>query len=175
MPLVLIGYRGVGKTTVAKRLALALGWEWVDSDAEIERRAGKPIATIFAEEGEPSFRDLEAMVLDDLSNRRLVIAAGGGIVIRKENRALLKERATVVWLTADAETIHQRLASDPTTATRRPNLTGKPDREEIAHLLATREPLYRACADCVINTVGRSPEEVAGEIIDRLRLASEPP
>ena len=79
MILTLIGYRAVGKTTLAKLLAERLGWDWIDADVEIERRAGKSIARIFAEEGEPAFRDLEAKVIADLCRRdRLVLAAGGG-------------------------------------------------------------------------------------------------
>ena len=101
MNLVLIGYRGTGKTTVAQQLARRLGWDWVDSDVEVELRAGTSIATIFAERGEPVFRDLETAVLKELVEReRVVIAAGGGAVVRPENRLLLKKADLVVWLTA---------------------------------------------------------------------------
>ena len=79
MILTLIGYRATGKTTLAGLLAERLGWDWIDADVEIERRAGKSIACIFAEDGEPAFRDLEAQVIADLCRRdRLVLAAGGG-------------------------------------------------------------------------------------------------
>ena len=79
-PLVLIGYRGAGKTTVAQQLALALGWEWIDADVEVELRAGKSIAAIFADDGEQVFRDWEAQTLaDSLRRERVVLAAGGGV------------------------------------------------------------------------------------------------
>ena len=77
--LILIGYRATGKTTLARLLAQRLGWDWIDADVEIERQAGKSIARMFAEDGEPAFRDLEARVIADLCGRpRLVLAAGGG-------------------------------------------------------------------------------------------------
>src|SRR5262245_17675413 len=100
MLLILIGYRGTGKTTVARHLGLKLGWDWVDADVEVELRAGKSIAAMFTDEGETYFRDLESQVLVDLVRReRLVLAAGGGVVLREENRAALRGPDTrVVWL-----------------------------------------------------------------------------
>src|SRR5882762_6964820 len=101
----LIGYLGTGKTTVARQLALALGWDWVDADVEVELRAGRSIAAIFADRGEPAFRDLEATILADLIGRdREVLALGGGIVLRATNRTLLDQAGHVVWLIAAAET-----------------------------------------------------------------------
>ena len=91
MILTLIGYRATGKTTLARLLAERLGWDWIDADAEIERRAGKAIARIFAEEGEPAFRDLEAQAIADLCRRdRLVLAAGGGAPLRPESRRAMR-------------------------------------------------------------------------------------
>ncbi len=82
MTIVLIGYRGTGKTTVAQRLALRLGWDWVDADVEVELAAGKSIANIFADDGEPAFRDLESrQLLGLLEHPQTVIAAGGGVVM----------------------------------------------------------------------------------------------
>ena len=87
----LIGYRGAGKTTVAAELARRLGWDWIDADVEIERRAGKSIAAIFADSGEPAFRELEAAVVADLSRRdRAVLALGGGAVLRDDNRQAIR-------------------------------------------------------------------------------------
>jgi shikimate kinase len=86
----LIGYRGTGKSTVARHLALRLGWVWVDADVEVELRAGKSIAAIFADDGEAAFRNLESVVVADLCRRqRAVLALGGGAVLREANRAAI--------------------------------------------------------------------------------------
>lgn len=160
----LIGYRGTGKTAVARELARRLGWPWADADALLEERHGRTIAQIFAEGGEATFRDLEASLLEDLCGRReLVIATGGGVVLRPRNRERLRDAGLVVWLTADPATVWQRIQGDPTTAARRPTLTvGGP--AEVEELLCLREPLYRECAHLTVNTVGRSPEEIAAQI-----------
>src|SRR3954469_21824342 len=98
MNVFLIGYRGSGKSTVAAALAKQLGWPWMDADAELERRAGKTIKQIFAEQGELAFRDLESAVLADLVKPgRQIIALGGGVVLRDANRRLLAGRGKVVW------------------------------------------------------------------------------
>jgi shikimate kinase len=171
MNLVLIGYRATGKTTLARLLAQKLGWDWTDADVEIERRAGKPIARIFAEDGEPAFRDLEARAIADLCRRpRLVLAAGGGAPLRAESRQAMRAGGRVVWLTAVPETILARMSGDATTALRRPNLTDKGPLEEIVHLLALRAPMYREAAHLTVDTEGRSPEDLAAEILARLDL-----
>ena len=93
----LVGPRGSGKTTVARLLAGRLGWGWVDADDELERRAGRSVRRVFAEEGEAGFRELEAAVLRELCGlRRHVLATGGGAVLREDNRALLRSTARVV-------------------------------------------------------------------------------
>lgn len=172
MLVALIGFRGTGKTTVAKHLALLLGWDWVDSDVEVELRAGKSIKAIFADDGESRFRDVEAAVLADLVTRnRLVIASGGGVVLRPVNRDLLRQLDCVVWLVASVDTILERLAQDPTTGDRRPGLTTLSDRAEIEHLLAEREPFYQQVADYQVDTADRSPREIAAEIAAHLNLA----
>jgi shikimate kinase len=170
MFLALIGYRGSGKTAVAKFAARRLGWDWVDADVEIELQAGKSIAEIFEDGGEPAFRDLESGLLDDLLFRdRTVLALGGGVVLRDENRRLLRSacdagRGKVVWLKALPETLHQRIAADAATATRRPQLTADGGLEEVRQLLAAREPFYRQSADLEIDTEGKTVEAVAEEI-----------
>jgi shikimate kinase len=156
----LIGYRGSGKTTVARILAERLGWSWLDADTQLEARHGCTIRHIFAEEGEVGFRDKEERMLDELSQyRQHVIATGGGIVLRPANRDKLKN-SYVVWLTADAATLWQRINQDSTTAERRPNLTSG-GLAEVEHLLCQREPLYRSCADLIVDTTNRTPEEIA--------------
>ncbi len=175
MNLLLIGYRGTGKTTVAQHLGLALGWDWVDADVEIELRAGKSIQAIFADDGEPAFRKLESAVLTDLLSRdRQVLALGGGVVVRSENRQCIQEArklaatncgaARVIWLTADAETLFERITADATTAARRPNLTAGGGIDEVRRLLREREPWYRECADLIVDTGDKSPDEISHEI-----------
>src|SRR5262245_39434407 len=113
MNIFLIGYRGSGKTTVAAALGQRLGWPWIDADAELERQAGKSIKEIFAEGGEASFRDLESTVLSKLVAReRHVVALGGGAILREANRALLRGRGKIVWLTAAPETLFARISAD---------------------------------------------------------------
>ena len=175
MNLVLIGYRATGKTTLARHLAQRLGWDWIDADVEIEHRAGKSIARIFAEQGEPAFRDLEAEVIADLCGRapragRLVVAAGGGAPLREESRRAMRNSGQVVWLTATPETILARMTGDATTADRRPSLTNRPPREEIVQLLGRREPIYRESAHLIVDTEGKSPEQLADEILAGLKL-----
>lgn len=174
MNLVLIGYRATGKTTLARLLAQRLGWQWTDADVEIERRAGKSIARIFAEDGEPAFRDLEAEVIADLCRReRLVLAAGGGAPLRPESRETMRASGKVVWLKALPETILARMSGDASTAARRPKLTQQGGLGEVIELLAKREPVYRQSAHLEVDTEGKSPEAIAAEILDRAGLASD--
>lgn len=170
MNLILIGYRGTGKSTVARLLAARLGWAWVDSDAEIEREAGATIAEIFAREGEAGFRDREAAVVARLlENDNRVVALGGGAVLREESRQSLAAAGRVVWLRATAETIHQRLSADPSTVTGRPNLTASGGMPEIRDLLQRREAIYQQCADLEVDTENKDPAAVANEILFRLK------
>jgi shikimate kinase len=171
MILTLIGYRATGKTTLARLLAARLGWDWIDADVEIERRAGTTIARMFAEQGEPAFRDLEARVIADLCRQdRLVVAAGGGAPLRSESRQAMHEAGKVVWLTARPETILMRMSGDTTTTTRRPDLTDKGPLEEIIHLLEVRTPIYQESAHLVVDTEGKTPAELADEIIAELKI-----
>jgi shikimate kinase len=165
MSIALIGFRGTGKSTVARLLALALGWDWVDADVEVELRAGKSITAIFADQGEDWFRALEAQVLTDFCDRStIVLAAGGGAVVRPDNRAALKRTGAVVWLTAPPETLWERIRADRSTAERRPGLTSLGGLEEVRMLLERREPLYRESADLQVSTSGKTPDDVCQEI-----------
>jgi shikimate kinase len=164
----LIGYRCTGKTTVARLLAEKLGWDWIDADSVLEARYGKTIRQIFAEEGEVGFRDKEETSFGELCQlQRYVIATGGGVILREVNRQWMRSVGKVVWLTADAETIWQRLQADQASAERRPPLTIG-GLAEVEETLKMREPLYRGCADLIISTAGRSTEKIARQIADLL-------
>jgi len=157
----LVGYRGTGKSTVARLLAHHLRWSWLDADDVIEKKAGMSIRQLFEVEGEAGFRRRESAVLEELCGlSRHVVATGGGVVLSGANRKRLRAAGRVVWLTADAQTIRRRLEKDRTTSERRPVLTVG-GLAEIKELLRAREPLYRAVADVTVDTCGRTPEQVA--------------
>lgn len=176
MLLSLIGYRGTGKSTVAQHVAQALGWGWVDADVELERRAGKTIREIFATDGEPAFRAMESAVLADLCRLdKQVLALGGGVVLREDNRQRIQAAGPVAWLVASPETLAQRITADAHTAQRRPNLTHAGGITEIIATLALRHPFYRDCASVVVDTEGKSAPQVAAEIVTWLRGQGELP
>ncbi len=169
-PVFLIGYRATGKSTVARLLAERLDCDWIDADDLVEERAGKSIAAIFAEDGEPAFRDLEAEIVAELcGRRRLVVALGGGAVLREASRTAVRQAGTVAWLTADVETIARRLAADQSTASRRPSLTDAGVVAEIQSVLTQREPIYRECATFEVDTEHKTPAEVVEAILATLQ------
>ena len=166
MNLVLIGYRGTGKSTVGKVLAACLGRELVSTDKEIERRAGCSIPDIVKDHGWEHFRDLESEVCRDLAGRHhLVIDTGGGVVLRQQNVDSLKLNGRLFWLTASVDTIAQRIGGD----TQRPSLTGaKSFVDEIQEVLHERTPKYQAASDHVISTDERSISEIVEIILQVL-------
>ncbi|QDU74513.1 Shikimate kinase 2 [Bremerella volcania] len=169
MNLALIGYRGTGKSHVARLLAGQLKWPLVDADIHVEKQAGKSIADIFAEVGEPGFRDLESQALIELTQgSHYVLSLGGGVILREENRQRIADCCFTVWLTASPEEIARRLSGDASTQARRPSLTGKSTLEEIEEVLARRIPLYRQSANLTVDTEGKSPQEVTQTILDQL-------
>lgn len=166
MVVTLIGYRGTGKTSVAGPLAARLGFEAVDADAEIERRTGRSIRQIFADEGEAGFRTRERDVMAEfLARTRLVIAAGGGAVLDGDTRARIRAAGPAVWLRASVDTIERQLAGDTATRDRRPDLTPAGGRGEIEQMLAIREPIYRQCATITVDIDGRSLAAIVEEIL----------
>jgi shikimate kinase len=140
-------------------------------DAEVERRVGQTIADIFAQQGEPAFREMEAALLAELCGReRLVVATGGGVVLRADSRARMRESGLVVWLHADADTLWGRIQKDATTASRRPALAGG-GRDEVVRVLAQREALYRECAHLLVDTSACTPEEAVERALAALAAA----
>jgi shikimate kinase len=166
----LIGYRGTGKSTAARLVAQRLGLLWIDADVHVEELSGRTIREIFQAEGEAGFRDRESAVIRELTARdRLVIAAGGGAILRPDNFQAIKSSGMVVWLVAAPETIERRLAADPTTNARRPALTAFGGSDEIRQLLSERDHLYRSCADLIVETDDCTPERVAEQIVEAFR------
>lgn len=164
----LIGYRGTGKSTVGKRLARRLQWDWVDADNEIERRAGRTIKDIFTTDGEPVFRQMERDVIADLLQRdHLVLSTGGGAILNADTRKELRAAGPVFWLVATIETIASRILQDASTSSRRPNLTTG-GIAEIREVLAKREPLYQECAHVAVNTEGLRLMDIVNKIVDQL-------
>ncbi|HEV8539523.1 MAG TPA: shikimate kinase [Nitrospiraceae bacterium] len=162
MNIVLIGYRGTGKSSVGKILAERLGRQLVSTDAEIIKRAGRSIPEIVKQSGWDYFRDLEAEVCRDLAGKDgLIIDTGGGIILRQDNVDRLKATGRLFWLMAEIPTIIDRIGRD----TERPSLTGtKSFLDEIAEVLEERRPQYRAAADYLIGTDGQSLLQVADTI-----------
>jgi shikimate kinase len=169
----LIGFSGTGKTNVGLALAGLLDYEYVDTDLQIEANTGRSVPAIFAEDGEPAFRELERAALDKLCEGDYqVIATGGGIILLKENRVAMTANGYVVCLEARPETIYVRLLLDSATrrdAADRPLLKSDDPFSRIAGLKAQRQPFY-AEADWTIHTDFLSPDEVAAEIVQVLPL-----
>lgn len=175
MVITLIGYRGCGKSSVAPELAGRLGWSWTDSDPLIEQRAGCSIREIFESEGEAGFRLRESQVLAELlAGDRLVLAAGGGAILAADNRERMRAAGPVVWLQASAATLAGRIAADITSAQRRPSLTGQSITDEVAGVLAVREPLYRQAATLIVDAEGATPQQIAARICQQLGLPVGP-
>ncbi|MCK6456805.1 MAG: shikimate kinase [Phycisphaerae bacterium] len=165
MNLVLVGPRGSGKTTIGRLLADRLGRAFFDTDDLVAATAGATLREIFARFGEARFRDLESEVIRSLAERDCcVIALGGGALLRPANSEVLRPRATFVWLRAPIGTLVRRVMEDPQSAAQRPPLTSHGPHEEMARIVADREPLYLAVADRIVETGDRSPAEIAGEI-----------
>ena len=161
MMIALTGFMGSGKTTVGKVLADFLGCPFMDLDDLVVKKAGKSIPDIFAQDGEPAFRQLEAQVLrktvEKYAESTAVLALGGGAVLAPSSAALLHEKTVCIYLRASLETLLARLEGET---------AGRPLADaSLADRLASREPIYEETAHVVIDTDGLSPDEVADEII----------
>jgi len=164
----LIGLMGAGKTTVGRMLAQRLGLVFVDSDQEIEREQGCSIAELFARGGEAGFRAIEAKMIDRLTRRaNIVLATGGGAVLRADNRKALRERGTVVYLRASADDLAHRLRNDRS----RPLLQQGDARAKLHELFRVRDPLYRETAHFVLDTGRPSATLLANMVQMQLELA----
>jgi shikimate kinase len=164
--IILIGFRGTGKTTIGKILAQRLGKEFIDADEYLEQKQGKTIKDIFAAGGERLFREIEVQIISELcllDNK--VIATGGGAILREENVRKLKKTGIIIYLDADVDTLYKRIHADAQTQQKRPNLTNRGAYEEIQYILAYRRPLYDRIADFVVNTANLSKNEAANKII----------
>ena len=170
MNIILIGYRGSGKSTVGSRLAARLKMRFVDIDDLIEERQGVPISHIVKSRGWGHFRKLEASILKEISSRdRLIIAPGGGAVLDTDNVKALRKNGFIIWLKADKQTLLKRLNQDPGTDTRRPTLTGKGTSEELKEVMSLREPIYERVSEIQIDTSELDVEAVVENILTVLR------
>jgi shikimate kinase len=161
----LIGFMGTGKSSVGQLAAAQLHFTFLDTDHVIEARAGKNISEIFAEQGEPAFRELERKIVGELTSRkRTVISTGGGIPVNPENLASLKTHSLVVCLWASPERIWERVRNQ----THRPLLKEADPLAKIRKLLEERAPYYRQ-ADVLLNTEMRSLKDVAQQVVHQFQ------
>jgi shikimate kinase len=172
----LIGMPGSGKSTIGRALAKCLHLTFIDADHALTDRTGVAIATIFELEGEAGFRQRETALLSELGAREaILVATGGGAILRQDNRALMRATGVVVYLRAKVEDLWTRTRND----IKRPLLRAENPRAVLASLLEIREPLYAEIADLVVDTVGYPKvTKLAQEIADRLvhnQLWESPP
>src|SRR5438876_10863559 len=166
MNIVLVGYRGAGKTSIAKILAERLKWPLISTDAEIVKKAGLSVPEIIQKRGWDYFRDVESMICQRVGKKdRTIIDTGGGVILRKENVIALRERGRVFWLTAEVPTIMERIKHSAD----RPSLTHKKSYvDEVEDVLNERLPMYKAACDHIIRTDDRTLGEIADEVQNTL-------
>ncbi len=162
----LIGLMGAGKTTIGRQIASELSLEFFDSDHEIENRTGVTITHIFDIEGETGFRKRETAILDELTTKKgIVLATGGGAILKAENRQFLMSRGTIIYLYADIETLLERTSKDRN----RPLLQTEDPQAVLKELFEIRDPLYRETADIIIDTGKDSARLALKEILEKLQ------
>ena len=169
--IILVGFMGTGKSLVGQRVAELLGWEYVDTDMEIESKVSKPVPAIFAEDGEPAFRAVEKQALREVCfQEHKVISTGGGAILDPDNRELMLNRGIVVCLDALPETIYKRLMDDNDVPVEdRPLLAGSNPLKQIRELKTLRHDFY-AVAHRTIDTDELTIEQVAQQVV---KLATE--
>lgn len=163
--IILIGFMGAGKTTIGKLLSKKTMMEHIDFDDKIVEEIGMTIQEYFDLYGEEAFREKETAVLQRYFNHNQVVSTGGGIVMRAENRELLKQMAPVVYLKTDPKVFIPRLKKDHHTV--RPLVVSK-SAEEIEAVFKPRIPLYEESASIIVSTDNRTPEEIVDEILNNL-------
>ena len=163
MNIVLIGYRGTGKSVVGELLARKLNRETISMDAEIVKKAGMSIPEFVEQNGWPKFRDLETEVALELAERdNIIVDCGGGVIERPENIPALRANGVIFWLQASVDVVVSRIAD----GTERPALIeGKTFTEEVAEVLERRTPLYSEAAQHIINTDDMTPDQVSDSIL----------
>ena len=161
--IILIGYMGCGKTTLGKKLSYRERIALLDTDKRIEQKQKKTINEIFDEDGEPAFRQMETECLKEFLDYsdRYVISVGGGLPMKEENRALMKQLGTVIYLKAEPDTIYERLKNDTT----RPLLRGDNPQEKIKTMIEMRNPYYEEAADVIVSVDRKSFEDIIQEIL----------
>lgn len=164
----LIGLMGAGKTTIGRQLASELSLKFFDSDHEIENRTGVTITHIFDIEGETGFRKRETAMLDELTEQKgIVLATGGGAILKPENRQFLMSRGTTIYLYANIDTLLERTSKDRN----RPLLQTENPQAKLEELLEIRDPLYRETADIIIDTGKDSVRLALKEILEKLQAS----
>lgn len=163
--IVLIGFMGTGKTTLAKYMGERFAMDVVEMDKEIEKRSGMSVEDIFSTYGEECFRQMETELLEELQVKdHIVISCGGGVVLREENVEKLKKQGKVVLLTASPEEILQRVQENE----ERPLLKGKKNKEWICQMLEERSDKYEMAADVTVNTDKKTVLQICEEMIQKL-------
>lgn len=168
MSIVLIGYRGSGKSTVGQKLANRLWQDLVDTDQLVVKKAGKSIKEIFEQDGEARFRELESEVVREVAKLQdVVISLGGGAILKEENRAALKESGhKIIYLKCEPEELYRRIQADEATSLMRPSLTGSGGSlEEVEQVLAQREPIYRSVMTAELDVTNLSVEDAVVYIV----------
>jgi shikimate kinase len=169
MNIILIGYRGSGKSAVGNRVAARLQMRFVDTDDLIEERQGAPITDIVKSRGWDHFRKLEKGMIEEVSRENnLVIAPGGGAVLDTDNVNALKRNGLIIWLKADQQTLLKRIQKDQSSSTRRPTLTGKGTLEEIEETISEREASYDKASEIRIDTSMLAVDAVVESILAAL-------
>lgn len=166
----LIGFMGAGKSVISQNLQKRLGWKLIDTDEFIVEREGCSIKRIFAKKGEEYFRDLETLVLKEISSEKnMIVSCGGGIVLRLENVSVMKESGRVILLTASPEEIYNRISKRH----ERPLSDGK-SLEEISEMMESRRSAYESASDITVRSDEYSPYATAAKIQRLLGLGSAP-